>query len=124
IFSSLQHILAVASSVTVISLLIIAYAFTVKSDFGTHTSHTQIDGPSHIEDDSIVTGGDARSDSNLIINNKFLDPNSHCDHCNRIQYNKGSQGWAGVAFKNDELNLKGFKRIVFFVKGQHGGELV
>ena len=72
----------------------------------------------------MVNGGDALSEYNIIVNDNFLDPNDNCDHCNRYQYIRGSEGWAGFAYKNDKLDLTGFKRIVLFAKGQHGGEII
>jgi len=106
-------------------LLFLAYAFTIKSlDLGTHLFHFQSTGTSDLEDSLSIIGGDARTGSNLIVDNNFLDPNDHCDHCNRYQYIRSSEGWAGFAYQNNNLNLTAFKRIVLFAKGQHGGEVV
>ena len=48
-----------------------------------------------------------------------------CEACQLIQYIPGTKGVSGTSYKsNSPLDLTGAKRIVFFVKGELGGETV
>ena len=47
-----------------------------------------------------------------------------CEFCNKFEYTPGGMGKAGIAYRNDKLDLEGYQRIVFFARGQHGGEEV
>ena len=53
------------------------------------------------------------------------DCNGNCEMCQFIKYMPGPIGKAGVAYKSAQtLDLSGAKRIVFFAKGELGGENV
>ncbi|MGC2575516.1 MAG: hypothetical protein WA364_28755, partial [Candidatus Nitrosopolaris sp.] len=55
----------------------------------------------------------------------LLDANPNCEVCTFIKYIPGPIGKAGVAYKSAQiLDLTGAQRIVFFAKGQLGGENV
>ena len=48
-----------------------------------------------------------------------------CEACQLIQYTPGTKGVSGTSYKsNSPLDLTGAKRIVFFAKGELGGETV
>jgi hypothetical protein len=70
--------------------------------------------------------GDAKTgDANLRIASDFVDPLNHCEFCPRIEYSTGPIGKAGIAYKSDNvLDLTGAKRVVFFARGERGGEIV
>ena len=54
-----------------------------------------------------------------------LDANPNCEICTFIKYIPGPIGKAAVAYKSAQpLDLTGAQRIVFFAKGQLGGEKV
>ena len=66
--------------------------------------------------------GDAEADPNsLIVSSVFSDEeNGHI-----IQYTPASIGFAGIAYKADKnYDLSNAQRVVFFAKGQNGGENV
>ena len=65
-----------------------------------------------------VKAGDATISSRLVIDNNFVDPSNNCERCTRMVYTPGPQQEAGVAYKDDKLNLGNSQRIVFFAKGQ------
>jgi PKD repeat protein len=65
-----------------------------------------------------VKVGDATTSSRLIIDNNFIDPSHNCERCTRMVYTPGPQQEAGVAYKDDKLDLGNSQRIVFFAKGQ------
>ena len=72
-----------------------------------------------IEDNSTaVRVADAAVSSNLVVNNAFIDPEHHCEGCTRMVYTPGSKDQAGIAYKDDKLDLGSSQRIVFFAKGQ------
>ena len=54
-----------------------------------------------------------------------MTPDGSCEMCQFIQYIPGPTGKAGVAYKTAQtLDLSGAKRVVFFAKGELGGENV
>jgi len=64
-------------------------------------------------------------DANLMISPDFVDPSIHCEFCPRIEYTPGQMGKSGVAYKSDKpLDLTGAKSVVFFARGEKGGEKV
>jgi hypothetical protein len=68
---------------------------------------------------------DAKDQSKFRINNDFVDPENHCEFCPRIEYSAGPIGQAGIAYKtNNILDLTDAKRVVFFARGEKGGEKV
>ena len=86
---------------------------------------------SYIEDyNSKELEGDAKVDSkSMKIDPEFVDPESHCEFCTRVeyipaaQYIAGAQGVAGVAYKIQQaIDLTDAKRVTFWVMGQEGGE--
>ena len=70
--------------------------------------------------------GDAETQPNsLKISPNNMTPDGNCEHCELIVYTPGQQGWASIAFKsNKPLDLSAAGRIVFFAKGNIGGENV
>src|SRR6476620_2284698 len=77
-----------------------------------------------IEDSATaIKAGDATVASSLIINNNFIDPSHNCEGCTKMVYTPGSRQEAGVAYKDDTLDLEKSQRIVFFAKGQPGEQV-
>ena len=123
----MNQILIVAVVTSAASCIILAYAFV--PDFSTfnspHISHTQFDGTINLEHTSaIVRGGEAKFYARLKIDKDFMDVSKSCDHCNKVEYTPSGDNKAGIAYSYDKLDLKGYQRIVFFAKGQQGGEVV
>jgi hypothetical protein len=80
---------------------------------------------SDVEDTAMTeVQGEANVKPRLTIDNDFVDPENHCDFCSRIEYEPGKEHKAGVAYRNDTLDWNDTKRIVFFAKGEKGGENV
>jgi hypothetical protein len=72
-----------------------------------------------------VKAGDAVRPQNLIIEEDFIDPENHCEFCQRYEYTPGAAGKAGIAYDNDNgkaINLAGANKVSFFVMGEDGGE--
>jgi hypothetical protein len=68
--------------------------------------------------------GDAETQPiSLKITSNIMTPDGNCEHCELITYTPGRQGWAGIAFKSNKvLDLSAAGRVVFFAKGNIGGE--
>jgi hypothetical protein len=117
--------------ITVIELsLFIGWTATLNKNYNyafaqTATSQIQASSSpklSNLEFLPVQKAGDA---SHLTVNQNFVNPDDNCEICQSIQYTPGLIGKAGVAYKSSgELNLGGAQRIVFFAKGQLGGENV
>jgi hypothetical protein len=74
--------------------------------------------------DAIPTTGNP-AQSNLKISSHAMTADGNCEMCQFIQYIPGPTGKAGVAYKSAQtLDLSGAHRIVFFAKGELGGEHV
>jgi hypothetical protein len=72
-----------------------------------------------------VKAGDAVRPQNLIIEEDFIDPDNHCEFCQRYEYTPGAAGKAGIAYGTDNgkaVNLAGAKKVSFYVMGENGGE--
>jgi len=67
---------------------------------------------------SPIKVGDATTSSRLTIDNNFVDPSHNCERCTKLVYTPGPQREAGLAYKDDKLNLDNSHRIVFFARGQ------
>ena len=76
--------------------------------------------------DSINRAGDAETQpASLKVSSDNMTPDGNCEHCELITYTPGPQGWAGIAFKSNRLlDLSAAGRIIFFAKGNMGGENV
>jgi len=70
--------------------------------------------------------GDANgSEIFLKINEDFIDPDNHCEFCTRIEYTPGPRGEVGLFYKSDKaIDISEAKRVVFFAKGEKGGEFL
>jgi len=74
--------------------------------------------------DAVSTTGNP-AQSNLKISSHAMTPDGNCEMCQFIQYIPGPTGRAGVAYKSAQtLDLSGAHRVVFFAKGELGGENV
>lgn len=112
------------------SMSLIALALThTGTDNSAHTEHvTEIKSHGSIQLASVehtanlVREGDAKVSSELNINSETLEPDDNCEFCTEVIYNPGKEGVAAVAYQLDKLDLTLSKRIVFFAKGQNGGE--
>lgn len=69
-------------------------------------------------DATLVREADAKISLNLVIDNKYSDPEHHCEFCTKMVYTPGPKKEAGVAYKDDNLDMGASQRIVFFAKGQ------
>jgi hypothetical protein len=71
---------------------------------------------------SVERAGDAMHGNNYL---KTFSTVVDEECCNSIQYTPGPQGVAGISYEaNQTLDLAGAKRVVFFVKGERGGERI
>jgi hypothetical protein len=75
---------------------------------------------------SIDRAGDAETQpTSLKVSSDIMTLDGNCEHCELITYTPGPQGWAGIAFKSNRLlDLSAAGRIIFFAKGNTGGENV
>jgi len=126
----MQSVLIVGIVIAIaFSCTILAYSLGINvSDVpGTHAVHSttiQTERAVHVEDTpSIDRAGDAKFNSGLMIDNDFID-STNCHFCNKIEYTPGGERKAGIAYRNDKLDLEGDQRIAFFARGQQGGEEV
>jgi PKD repeat protein len=70
-----------------------------------------------------VREGDAKTASRLVIDNSFIDPDNSCELCTRMVYTPGSNDEAGIAYRDDTVDLGDTQRIVFFAKGDQAQEV-
>lgn len=62
---------------------------------------------------------------NLKISSHAMTADGNCEMCQFVQYIPGQIGKAGIAYKSAEtLNLYGALRVVFFARGDQGGEKI
>lgn len=125
----MQFVFAIAIIATVAACGIIVYTFTFTGVFSNshpvHPTNIQEKKAINVEDSpSVERGGDAKFYSRLTINNDFIDDMNTCHLCSKITYTPGEAGKAGIAYFDDKLDLNGYRRIVFFARGQQGGEIV
>jgi len=74
--------------------------------------------------DAVSTSG-IPAQSNLKISSHAMTADGNCEMCQFIQYMPGPTGKAGVAYKSAQtLDLSAAQRVVFFAKGELGGENV
>jgi hypothetical protein len=71
---------------------------------------------------TVVREGDAKVLSDLAIDSESLEPDDNCDFCTQVTYKPAKEMVAAVAYQMDKVDLTLSKRIVFFAKGQKGGE--
>ena len=92
------------------------------ADNGTGAADTILD--ASIEDTATpVREADAKVSSKLLIDNGFIDPDNNCELCTRMVYTPGSKSEAGIAYKDDTVDLGNAQRIVFFAKGEQAQEV-
>lgn len=73
---------------------------------------------------NLLREDDAKVISNLQIDSETLDPDDNCEFCTKVIYTPGKVGQAAIAYEVEKVDLTLSKRIVFFAKGQRGGEQV
>lgn len=120
----LIFILSVIGTLTAAVIL----AYSLSADFvNPHSAHTKED-KGHaggIEDsDEILRIAEAKNLSRLTLDNNVIDAAHNCESCNQIHYTPGPQRKAGIWYINDKLDLIPFQRVVFFARGENGGEVV
>jgi hypothetical protein len=72
---------------------------------------------------SIDKAGDAAATGSLTTTIDTMTADGNCEVCMMVKYVPGTTGVAAIAFKSPTaLDLTNIKRIVFFVKGELGGE--
>ena len=79
----------------------------------------------NVEDFKLMDrAGDAENSStSLTTNTNVLTADGNCEICQLITFTPGPSGKAGIAYRsNNALDLTGAQRIVFFAKGELGGE--
>jgi PKD repeat protein len=101
----------------------LAYAFAQTQSASADDSITTTD-TAIVDTATPVKVGDATVSSKFVIDNHFVDPDNNCEFCTRMVYTPGSQEEAGVAYKDDKLNLGNSQRIVFFARAEKTGEEV
>jgi hypothetical protein len=105
-------------------MLVYAFAGNFSNLHSTHPE-TRENKATNIElSSSIERVGEAKLESNFKIYSDFIDDMNNCHRCNKIDYIAGEDLKAGVAFINSDLNLIDDMRIVFFARGNDGGEEV
>lgn len=123
----MQFVFVIAIIITVASCTVLVYAIArdLSNSHPPHLTNIQRDLAVNVEDTpTIERGGEAKFYSRLTIDNDFIDPTHSCNFCNKIEYTPGQEKKAGIAYRIDKLDLKGYQRIVFFARGQQGGEIV
>ena len=70
-----------------------------------------------------IREADAKQTSRFVIDNSFVDPYNNCEICTRMVYTPGPQEEAGIAYKDDKLDLMSSQRVVFFAKGQSNEQI-
>ena len=91
-------------------------------DNGTAAADTVLD--ASIEDTATpIREADAIVSSKLLIDNGFIDPDNNCELCTRMVYTPGSKSEAGIAYKDDTVDLGNAERIVFFAKGEQAQQV-
>ena len=71
----------------------------------------------------ITKVGDAATGKSFKLNPGFVSTDNTCEMCLRAEYTPSTEGKAGFAYNFDKpVDLSGAQRIVFFAKGQKGGE--
>lgn len=73
---------------------------------------------------NLLKYGDALEKDSFKINNQFVDPDNNCDFCTQINYTIGKEHFAAVAYRTEKIDLGGSNRVVFFARGQNGGETI
>lgn len=112
------------------SLTLVVFALTSSStDNSSHPGHVikgnRLDSIqlAYVEHAStIVREGDAKVFSDFAIDSKSLEPDDSCHFCTQVTYKPAKERVAAVAYQLDKVDLTLSKRIVFFAKGQKGGE--
>ena len=126
---------------TTASLTVLLAGFTLGATYllfvlAEHPSNIRNDSPlyhiiatdstvvaSDIEDTAIMeVQGEAKVKPKLTVDNDFVDPENHCDFCTRIELGPGKGHKTGIAYRYDNLDWNDSKRIVFFARGEKGGE--
>lgn len=72
----------------------------------------------------LLKDGDALEKNNFKINSQFVDPDNNCDFCTQVNYTIGKAQFAAVAYHTEKIDLTGSNRVVFFARGQNGGEKI
>lgn len=111
------------------SLTYLAFAFTstnsehlVHEINGNRSDPIQLAYVEHIP--NVLREVDAKVTSNLQIDSETLDPDDNCEFCTKVIYTPGKEGLAAIAYELDKVDLTLSKRVVFFAKGQKGGEQI
>ena len=74
-----------------------------------------------------LRAGDAAvpGDRYLKIDEDFIDPDNHCEFCQRYEYTPGPNGRAGIGYSAGDgktIDLSEAKKVFLFAKGEDGGE--
>jgi hypothetical protein len=118
-------IVAIISTIATCAFLVYIFAGDFFGAHSAHLTNVKKNVAVDVEDTPTVErGGDAKFYSRLVIDDNVIDPPNNCEFCNKIEYTPGSQRKAGIAYTNENLDLSGYQRIVFFARGEHGGEVV
>lgn len=132
--------IAIAAGGVIASVLVLAGAFSqghIQSNDSESPSHGEVSGASasSLPLDVKQTfkgrekGWDAAAGENyFVMDEDFVDDESHCDFCMAVEYRPGPYGKAMMAFTTAEnqapLEINGAKWIAFSARGETGGEKI
>lgn len=119
-------VLSLTIATVVVSFIFIAFGFSASTDVG-HQKHQGIVPTdfSNIEHrGEIIRAGDAQIVPDFSINRDFVDPDDNCDFCTQVNYSSAIGGEAAIAYQIDNVDMSNSKRLVFFAKGEKGGEQI
>lgn len=128
---SLNFFLAIATVTGSLTYLAFGLTSTNSPSASEHLGHIIIRNTSdpiqlaYVEHTPDITReADAKVASSLRINSETLDPDDNCEFCTKVIYTPGKEGQAAIAYRVGKLDLTLSKRVVFFAKGQEGGEKI
>jgi len=110
-----------------IAFIIIAFSFYGNSP-SSHSFHSEQVTNSHIggiEDaPDIERRAEAKNLSKVILYNNVIDAANNCEFCNKVEYIPGPERRAAIWYILYNVDLTQYQRIVFFARGENGGEVV
>lgn len=121
--------MAFTTGAVITSFVFIALGFSANSD-NSHDNHGERAGTGSLQysdlehQGAIIRAGDAKINSDFSINPDFVDPDDNCDFCTQINYSSSTVGRAAIVYQISDVDLSNSRRLVFFAKGQKGGEQV
>jgi hypothetical protein len=122
--------LIIAAISAMVSGTILAFASVSETNnnlsvlHASHLSNIPTNEPVNLEHKlGVERAGDAILSTRLIIDKEYVDTAVNCEFCTRIEYSPSQNGEAGIAYRNDNLNLTGYQRIVLFARADTPQEI-